>query len=112
MTRTDRRAGQGLAPPRVDRLIVTRHFSLRHADLSPFARTHCERALKRLLAVSDDPALRLRPLISPAGYHELRFGHRDRAILRMEGADAILVDVASFREIARLNSSLARRLRF
>jgi hypothetical protein len=97
--------------PAVDRLIVTRQFSRRYADLSPFARTQCERSLQRLLAVPDDPVMRLRPLISPDGYHELRFGYRDRAILRLEGADAILVDVASFREIARLNSRSARRLR-
>ena len=103
--------GRRVGMPAVDRLIVTRQFSLRHADLSSFARTHCERSLKRLLTVSDDPVMRLRPLISPAGYHELRFGHRDRAILRMDGADAILVDVVPFREIARLNSASARRLR-
>ena len=97
-------------PPRVERLIVTRGFALRHAGLTPFARKHCEGTLKKLLAGMAGPAVRIRPLISPAGYHELRFAHRDRVVLRIDENVAVLLDVASFLEVARLNARAARRL--
>jgi hypothetical protein len=99
------------APP-ISRLIVTRQFALSYERLPPNSAVQLERALRRLLVSPGNSGVRLQPLAFPDGYHELRFGYRDRAILRMEGADAVLVDVASFREIARLNSRLARRLRF
>ena len=98
--------------PHIDQLVLTREFTRCYSDLSPFARKHCDRALKRLLATPRSPAVRIRPLVSPAGYHELRFGHRDRVILRIEGAAAVLVDVVSFKEVARLNARAARRLWF
>ncbi|MCL7959445.1 MAG: hypothetical protein M8861_04545, partial [marine benthic group bacterium] len=97
-------------PPRIEQLVVTREFARRCAGLSPFARKHCDRALRRLLAGADWPMVRIQPLVSPAGYHELRFAHRDRIVLRIDGAFAVLVDVASFAEVARLNARTAHRL--
>lgn len=98
--------------PPISRLIVTRQFALSYERLSPNSAVQLERALRRLLVSPGNPGVRLQPLAFPVEYHELRFGHRDRAILRMEGADAILVDVSHIREVARLNSKVARRLRF
>ncbi len=98
--------------PHIEQLVLTREFTRRYSDLSPFARKHCARALERLLTTPRNPAVSLRPLVSPAGYYELRVGHRDRAVLRIEGASAVLVDVASFREVARLSARASRCLRF
>ena len=90
--------------PTINRLLVTRQFALSYDRKTPFAARQLGRALKRLLASPGSPAVKLRPLVSPAGYHALRFGHRDRALLRVDGAVAILLDVASFGELARLNA--------
>ena len=110
MERGDRREVARSDPPRIEQLVVTREFARRYTGLSPFARKHCDRALQRLLAGAGWPEVRIQPLVSPAGYHELRFAHRDRALLRIDGAIAVLVDVASFAELARLNARSAHRL--
>jgi hypothetical protein len=110
MERADGRDVARSDPPRIEQMVVTREFARRYTGLSPFARKHCDRALQRLLAGAGWPSVRIQPLVSPAGYHELRFAHRDRALLRIEGAIAVLVDVASFAEVARLNARTARRL--
>jgi len=97
-------------PPHIDSLLVTRRFAQSYLRLTPSARAHCDRALVRLLVSPTSPAVRLRPLLAPAGYHELRVGFSDRAIVRIEGSVAILIDVLSFGEIARLNARVARRV--
>lgn len=97
--------------PRIHRLIVTRQFARAYDRLAPHSAVHLERALQRLLASSRSSAARLQPLASPDGYHEFRFAHRDRVLLRVEGDVAILLDAASFMEVARLNARTARRLR-
>jgi len=105
----------GLDNPRslgkaIDSLLLTREFARSYSRLRQSARAHCDRALKRLLKKPASPGVRLRPLLTPAGYHELRVGYSDRAILRIEGSVAILIDVLSFNEIARLNARAARRV--
>ncbi len=97
--------------PTIRRLLVTRQFALSYDRMTPFAARQLDRALKRLLASPGGPAVRLCPLVFPAGYHVLRFGHRDRALLRFDGEAALLLDAASFAEIARLNARAAHRLR-
>jgi len=97
-------------PLHIDRLLVTRRFAQSYVRLTPSARTHCDRALVRLLVSPTSPAVRLRPLLAPAGYHELRVGFSDRAIVRIEGSVAILIDALPFGEIARLNARAARRV--
>jgi len=96
--------------PVVESLLVTREFARSYLRLRPLAREHCDRVLASLLASPESPAVRLRPLPAPAGYHELRVGFSDRAIIRMEGSAAILIDVLSFREVAWLNAKAARRV--
>lgn len=96
--------------PQITRLILTREFSRGFTRLTPAARRRCERALKRLLETPRGPAVRLRPLISPAGYFELRVGYRDRVTLRVEGPAAILLGVISFTEVARSNARVSRYL--
>ena len=98
--------------PTINRLRVTGQFALSYDRMTPFAARQLDRALTRLLASPEGPAVRLRPLVFPAGYHALRFGHRDHALLRVDGEVALLLDTASFAEIARLNAKVARRLRF
>jgi len=93
-----------------DRLVLTRQFARSAAARSAFTRKHCTRALRRLLTGERNQPHRPRSLISPAGYHELRCGYRDRAILRIEGATIIVVDVLDAREIARLNAGAFLRL--
>lgn len=94
----------------IDSLLLTREFARSYRRLRQSAQAHCERALTRLLKTPASPAVRLRPLLTPAGYHELRVGYSDRAVLRIEGSVAILIDVLSFNEIARLNARAARRV--
>ena len=97
-------------PLHIDRLLVTRRFAQSYVRLTPSARAQCDRALVRLLVSPTSPAVRLRPLLAPAGYHELRVGFSDRAIVRIEGSVAILIDALPFGEIARLNARAARRV--
>ena len=110
---TDYRAGSASAskPRTADRLIVTRQFALRHAALPAFSRKRCERVLRKILTDSLDPTLRVRGLVSPADGFELHFGYQDRAIFKEDDRSIILLDAAGFREIARLNTLAARRLR-
>jgi hypothetical protein len=110
MGTADGREEARLDPPRIEQLVVTREFARRYSGLSPFARKHCDRALQRLLEGADWPTVRIQPLVSPAGYHELRFAHRDRVVLRIDENVAVLLDAASFMEVARLNARAARRL--
>lgn len=97
-------------PPHIDSLLLTREFARSYRRLRQPAQAHCDRALTRLLKRPASPGVRLRPLLTPAGYHELRVVYSDRAILRIEGSVAILIDVLSFNEIARLNARAARRV--
>lgn len=108
---TEYRAGRPSEARAADRLIVTRQFAMRHAALPPFSRKRCERVLRKVLANSLDPTLRVRGLVSPSDGFELRLGFQDRAIFREVDRSIILLDVAGFREIARLNTLAARRLR-
>lgn len=97
--------------PRVRRLILTRQFAASYDRMTPFAVRHLEESLKRLLTSPGGPGVRLRRLVFPSGYHVLRFGHKDRALLRIEGPLAILLDVLSFVEVARLDARTCRSLR-
>lgn len=97
--------------PRIRRLIATRQFARSYDRLPPYTVAQLEKALRRLLETPGGPGVRLRPLAYPDGYHELRFAHRDRVLLRIDGDVAILLDVVSFLEVARLNARAARRLR-
>jgi len=97
--------------PLIHRLIVTRQFARSYDRLPPRAAAQLEKVLRRLLEPPGTPGVRLRPLAYPDGYHELRFAHRDRVLLRIDGDVAILLDAASFMEVARLNARAARRLR-
>jgi hypothetical protein len=94
---------------RIDRLLVTRQFALSHAGMTPFAAGHVDRCLALLLSSPSHPAVKLRPLLWPPGYHELLTGFRDRVILRIEGSAAVLIDALSFALIARLNARAAER---
>ena len=94
----------------IDSLLLTREFARSYRRLRQPARARCDRSLTRLLKTPSSPGVRMRPLLSPAGYHELRVGYSDRAVLRIEGSVAILIDVLSFNEIARLNARAARRV--
>lgn len=67
--------------------------------------------LRKVLANSLDPTLRVRGLVSPSDGFELRLGFQDRAIFREVDRSIILLDVAGFLEIDRLNALAARRLR-
>ncbi len=94
----------------IDSLLLTLEFARSYRRLRQSAQAHCDRALTRLLKRPFSPGVRLRPLLTPAGYHELRVVYSDRAVLRIEGSVAILIDVLSFNEIARLNARAARRV--
>ena len=96
--------------PHIHSLLLTREFARSYRRLRQSAQAHCDRALTRLLKRPFSPGVRLRPLLTPAGYHELRVVYSDRAVLRIEGSVAILIDVLSFNEIARLNARAARRV--
>jgi hypothetical protein len=99
-------------PDSVDRLVVTRHFARRHARLTDFSRRNCERTLRKLLAHPGYSTLWIASLILPDGYCRMRVGHRDAVVFRFDESTAVLLDVAGFREIARLNTLTARRVRY
>ena len=108
---TEVRAGRPSEARAAERLIVTRQFARRHAALPAFSKKRNERVLRRVLANSLDPTLRVSGLVSPADGFELRLGFQDRAIFREDDRSIIRLDVAGFREIARLNTLAVRRLR-
>ncbi len=99
-------------PDSVDRLVATRHFARRHASLADFSRRNCERILRKLLAHPGYSTLWIASLILPDGYYWMRVGYRDAVLFRFDGSAAVLLEAAGFREIARLNTLTARRVRY
>lgn len=94
---------------RIDRLLVTRQFARSHGGLTPWAAGQVDRCLGLLLSSPTHPAVKLRPVIWPPGYHELLTGFGDRVMLRIEGSTAVLIDALSFALIARLTARAADR---
>jgi len=93
----------------IDSLVLTHQFATAYGRLRPAAQRYCDRILRRLLDSPTHPGVRLEPVPSPTGYHVLRFGFNDRAIVRFSESTAILVDAFSFMEVARWNARAARR---
>ena len=83
-------------------LVVTRRFARSYMRISPAARSRCDRALGWLIKGSHGPALRIQPVQPACEYLEIRVGFRDHLIFRVDGSDAVLIDLLTFRDILGL----------
>ena len=98
------------APPALDleSLRLTRTFAVSYKALRRSGKRHCSTGLHRLLNWGDRISTHLTPLPAPPGFHEYRIGYNDRAIVRLEGTTATVLDVFSFADVARANARAAR----
>ena len=80
-------------------LVVTRRFARSYMRISPAAKSRCDLALGWLIKGSHAAALRLQPVLPGCEYLEIRVGFRDHLVFRLEGTDAVLIDLLTSREV-------------
>jgi bifunctional DNA-binding transcriptional regulator/antitoxin component of YhaV-PrlF toxin-antitoxin module len=91
-----------------DELCLTRSFAVAYRALRASGKRHCSTGLHRLLNWGERLLPNLHPVPASAGLHEYRIGYNDRAIIRLEGDTATVLELFSFSEVARANARAAR----
>ena len=86
-------------------LVVTRRFARSYMRISPASRARCDLALGWLIKGSHGPVLRLQAVQPTREYLEIRVGFWDHLVFRLDGTDAVLIDLLTFRDILGLQQT-------